>query len=83
MYRTFALAAAIAALSAPAFAGDITINLAGKTKAQVVAEIHSAASSVCTELGYTELTLRAACVTELEHEGMADLASQEKIEKAS
>jgi hypothetical protein len=83
MYRTLIVAASIAALSVPAFAEDITINLAGKTKAQVVEEIHVAAASVCADSGYTKLTEHEACVNELEHQAMVDLAAHEKASKAS
>lgn len=83
MYRTLALAASIAALSAPAFAEDITISLAGKTKAQVVAEIRVAAETVCANNGYTRLNERETCVNELEHDAMLDVAAQEKAGKSS
>ena len=78
MMRTLVLAASIAALSVPAFAGDITISLAGKTKAQVVTEIHNAAASVCESEGYHRLPDQIACMAEVEHQAMADLAVVQK-----
>jgi hypothetical protein len=83
MYRTFALAAAIAALSVPAFAGDISISLAGKTKAQVIAEIHNAAASVCSEQGYTHLDQFAGCVVQVERDAVDQLSSIQKPAKSS
>ena len=73
MYRTLALAAAIAALSAPAFAGDITISLAGKTKAQVMTEIHIAATTVCIKEGYTRLSDQLSCAAQVEQDALANL----------
>ncbi len=73
MYRTLALAAAIAALSVPAFAGDITISLAGKTKAQVMNEIHLAATSVCIKSGYTQLGMQLACTAQVEQDTLLSL----------
>ena len=78
MVRTLVLAASIAALSVPAFAGDITISLAGKTKAQVVTEIHNAAASVCESEGYRQLSDRIACMAEVEHQALADMADVQK-----
>jgi hypothetical protein len=72
------LAASIAALSVPAFAGEITISLAGKTKAEVVAEIRHAARSVCSEQDFNDLGEQRYCVAEAESDALADLASVEK-----
>ena len=79
MYRTLILAASIAALSVPAFADDVTISLAGKTKAQVVAEIRNAAESVCEKQNFTHLTDRSVCVAETEHDALSQLAAAEKF----
>ena len=51
MQRVFVLAAsAIALLSAPAaFAGEVTVKVAGRTTAAVHADIVKAATSVCQE----------------------------------
>jgi hypothetical protein len=83
MYRTLAVAAAFAALCAPAFAGDVSISLAGKTKAQVIAEIRNAASSVCARETYSNLDQRMTCVSEAEHEAMDQLATAQKPAKSS
>ena len=78
MVRTLVLAASVAALAVPAFAGDITISLAGKTKAQVIAEIHNAANSICAEEGHQPLSQHVACVAQVEQEALAELAAREK-----
>jgi hypothetical protein len=83
MYRTVVLAVAIAALSIPAFAGDITISLAGKTKAQVLAEIHHAAATVCFEKGDTQMPGYSACTSEVEQQALADYAAAEKRAKST
>ena len=74
MFRTLALAAAIVAISAPAFAGDVTISLAGKTKAQVMSEIHVAATSICIKEGYTQLSTQLSCTAQVEQDALASLA---------
>lgn len=74
MYRTFALAASIAALSIPAFAGDVTISLEGKSKAQIESEIHKAAEAVCLENGYTGFGDRVACIRDVEDAALASAA---------
>ncbi|HUO22488.1 MAG TPA: hypothetical protein VMU59_08230 [Caulobacteraceae bacterium] len=81
MYRTLALAASVAVLCTPAFAGDISISLAGKTKAQVIAEIRNAAASVCAQEGYTHLDQRMTCMTEAEHEAVSQLSAAPKPTK--
>ena len=78
MYRTLALAAAIAALSVPAFAKDITINLDGKNTSQILAEIHSAASTACWTSGYTQLDAHMMCAAEAERQARSDLAALHK-----
>jgi hypothetical protein len=81
MYRTLALAAAVAALSVPAFASDITVTLAGKPKAQVVAEIHSAAIAVCRDDGYILFDEQLSCVAEVEGQALTDLQSAYAVQK--
>jgi hypothetical protein len=83
MYRTLAVAAAFAAVCAPAFAGDVSISLAGKTKAQVIAEIRNAASSVCAKEVYSNLDQHMTCVSEAEHDALAQLAAVQKPAKSS
>ena len=78
MYRTLALAASIAALSVPAIAGDITISLAGKTKAQVMNEIHLAATTVCIKEGYTQLSMQMACTAQVEQDALLSLEATMK-----
>lgn len=83
MYRTLMLAASIAALSVPAFAEDVTISLAGKTKAQAVAEIRYAAESVCQSQSFSHLADRSACVAEAEHDALNQLVAAEKASSKS
>ena len=83
MYRTLVLAASIAALSVPAFAGDVTISLAGKTKAEVVAEIQHAAAAVCAQQGYVLMYERMSCVSQVEHDALSQMASVQKSGKSS
>jgi hypothetical protein len=78
MYRTLALAAALAALAVPAFAQDITIHLNGKNKAQILAEIHAAAGAVCWHSGYKALDEQHMCAAEAEQQARADLAALRK-----
>ena len=77
MYRTFALAAAIAALSVPAFAADVTISLTGKSQAQILTEIHNAAQSVCVKDGYTRMDQEIACTAEVEQQALDELAAKQ------
>jgi hypothetical protein len=79
MYRTLVIAASFAALAVPAFAQDVTITLAGKTKAQIVAEIHKAAKSVCLNESFLDLNERSNCVADLEHDAMDQLTTVEHV----
>lgn len=51
MLRTILICGALAAFSAPAFAapGDITLNIAGKTQAEIDAMVLGAARDVCRD----------------------------------
>jgi hypothetical protein len=75
MYRTLALAAALATLAVPAFARDITIDLAGKSKVQIQNEIHGAATTVCREQGFMILEEQRTCAMEAEQQALSDLAA--------
>ncbi|MFC3080125.1 hypothetical protein ACFODL_18645 [Phenylobacterium terrae] len=47
MMKIIAVAALAAAVAAPAFAGDIRVSVAGKSRAQVEAELNAAVRRVC------------------------------------
>lgn len=49
MLKTLVFVGAIAALSTPVLAADVKVSLAGKTAAEVHAEIGKAARQVCAE----------------------------------
>ena len=49
MLKTLVFVGAIAALSTPALAGDITVSVAGKSPDEVHAAISAAAHKVCAE----------------------------------
>jgi hypothetical protein len=66
MLRILTLAAAGAALiAAPASAESIRVSIAGKTQAQVMAEVHDAAATLCHQETFgslVEADAQRACV---------------------
>lgn len=61
MFKTFALAAVVAVVAvAPASAAEIRVKLAGKSDAQIQAEVADAARSVCRKQAASETVFLGA-----------------------
>lgn len=85
MLRILALAAAGAAfITAPASADSIRVSLAGKTQAQVKAEVHQAAATLCHQQTFgslVEADAQRACVEHTVRHTLAQIPGRTLAER--